>query len=116
MPAGDGQDCVSVYLTAPDRETALALADALVGERLAACVNVVPGVTSVYRWEGRLTRGDELVLFAKTRRARVGALLERVVALHPDEVPCAVVLPLVDGHGPYLHWVGEQVGEEPPAG
>lgn len=96
---------VSVYCTVPDQACAERLATALLEERLAACVNVLPGVRSHYRWEGSLQRDDELVLLAKTRAALGRRVCERLAELHPHEVPCAVVLPVADGLPAYLEWV-----------
>lgn len=102
---------VSVYATAASLEDAERLADALVEERLVACVNILPGMRSVYRWEGRLEHDDEVVLLAKTRRELAEAVCERVAALHTYDVPCCVVLPLVAGWPAYLDWIDEQTRE-----
>lgn len=93
-----------VLLTAPDREVAENLANALVEERLAACVNLVGGVTSIYRWEGSTVRAEEVVLIAKTGEDRVEALIARVAELHPYDVPEALALPVTHGHRPYIEW------------
>ena len=92
------------------REEAERIAQALVDERLAACVNVVPGVLSVYRWKGAVQRGDELLLVIKTRGDAVERLRARLVALHSYELPEVVVLPIAGGHPPYLDWIAEGVG------
>lgn len=86
------------------------LARALVEGRLAACVNVVPGVVSTYRWKGAVERDEEQLLVVKTRADRVDALREALVTLHPYELPELVVLPVEAGHAPYLAWVRESVG------
>lgn len=86
------------------------VARALVERRLAACVNVVPGVVSTYRWKGEVERDDEHLLVVKTRADRVEALREALVTLHPYELPELVVLPVEAGHAPYLDWVRESVG------
>lgn len=86
------------------------VARALVERRLAACVNVVPGVVSTYRWKGEVERDDEHLLVVKTRADRVAALREALVTLHPYELPELVVLPVEAGHAPYLDWVRESVG------
>lgn len=98
-----------VFITAGSAEEADRLAEALVQERLAACVNIVPGLTSVYRWEGALQRDQEWLLIAKTRRERFAALVERVQALHSYQVPEVIALPLVVGHAPYLAWLDEEL-------
>lgn len=87
------------------------LADALVGERLAACVTLLPGVQSVYRWEGRVERAEEVQLLVKTTRARFPALRERLVELHPYDVPELLALEAVDGLPAYLDWVTREAVE-----
>ena len=87
------------------------LADALVGERLAACVTLLPGAQSVYRWEGRVERAEEVQLLVKTTRARFPALRERLVELHPYDVPELLALEAVDGLPAYLDWVTREAVE-----
>lgn len=86
------------------------IARALVERRLAACVNVVAGVVSIYRWKDGVERDEERLLVVKTRADRVEPLREALVALHPYELPELVVLPVEAGHAPYLAWVRESVG------
>lgn len=95
----------SVYITAPDRETALAIARTVVDERLAACANILGPVTSVYWWDGKLNEEGEVALIAKTTQDRLAALIARVKAIHPYEVPCVVAWPIAAGHQPYLDWI-----------
>jgi len=90
----------------PDAER---IARALVEERLAACVNVVPGVVSIYRWKGKVEQEAELLLVIKTLAPRVEALKARLLELHPYELPEVVVLPIGGGHAPYLAWIEDQV-------
>jgi periplasmic divalent cation tolerance protein len=99
------EDKLVVLCTVPDAETAARLARAVVDERLAACVSVVPGLRSIYRWKGEICDDAEVLLVAKTRRAAFEALRARLVALHPYEVPEVVALPIVAGHHPYLAWL-----------
>ena len=96
-----------VLVTAPPRR-APALARALVRRRLAACVNLVPGVRSVYRWKGRVEEARETLLVAKTSAARVPALLAAIAELHPYEVPEGIALPVVAGLAPYLRWIADE--------
>jgi periplasmic divalent cation tolerance protein len=91
-------------------EDAERIARALVERRVAACVNVVPGVTSFYRWKGEIARDGEWLLVMKTTAARFEALREAVVELHPYDVPEVVALPIERGHGPYLDWIEQSVG------
>ena len=97
-----------VLLTAPDAATAETLARTLVEERLAACVNVVPGVRSVYRWQGRVEEAVELLLVAKTRADRGAALAARVRELHPYALPEVLELPVLGGSEAYLGRVREE--------
>ena len=84
------------------------LARALVEERLAACVNVLPGLRSVYRWQGAIQREDEVLLLIKTTRAQVEPLTARVASLHPHELPELVAVEVAGGLAAYLDWVEEQ--------
>lgn len=86
------------------------LALALVERRLAACVSVVPGLVSTYRWKGEVCRDEERLLVIKTRTDAVDALREALVAMHPYELPELVVLSVAAGHPAYLEWVGASVG------
>jgi periplasmic divalent cation tolerance protein len=83
------------------------IARALVERGLAACVNVVPGLISTYRWKGAVQREGELLLVIKTRAERFEALREALLALHPYEVPELIALPIEAGHAPYLAWLDE---------
>ena len=98
---------VVVLTTLPADTDGQALAAALVDERLAACVNLLPAMESVYRWEGRVEHETERQLVIKTSRDRVVALWDRVRELHPYEIPEFLVLSIVDGNEAYLRWVGE---------
>lgn len=90
-------------------EDAERLARALVERRLAACVNVVPGVVSHYRWKGELVRDEERLLVIKTRAERLEALLAALVELHPYELPELVALEIKGGNEPYLEWLDDGV-------
>ena len=101
-----GMKTYVVLITAPnDPETAKRLARTLVEERLAACVNLVPGLTSVYRWKGEVVEDAEVLLIAKTTEDRLPELMTRVPELHPYEVPEVLALEVGAGHPPYLEWV-----------
>jgi periplasmic divalent cation tolerance protein len=100
-------DYVLVLTTLPIDVDAAAFAHALVEARLAACVNLLPEMESIYRWEGAIERERERQIVMKTSRLRVDALWERVRELHPYGVPEFVVLPIVDGNDAYLQWLGD---------
>lgn len=110
-PADVGRALV-VLVTAPSSEAALALGRVLVDERLAACVNVVPGVTSIYTWQGQREETAEALLLIKTDAAGYPALERRVVELHPYSVPEVLALPVETGARAYLQWVHESVAVE----
>lgn len=102
-----------VYITAPDREKALALGRRLVEERLAACANVWDGMTSVYRWQGAIEEAREAVLIIKTRSELVDAVTARVRELHEYDCPCVAAWPIAAGNPPYLQWIeGETAAGE----
>lgn len=91
--------------TCPDQATAERLAGLLVAEHLAACVNIVPGLRSVYEWQGRIETDAELLLVIKTDGTRFPALCERLAQEHPHEVPEILRLPIADGLPAYLDWM-----------
>lgn len=99
--------CVVVMSTLPADADASALARVLVEERLAACVNLLPPMESVFRWDGKVDRETERQLLIKTTRDRVAALWERIRELHPYDVPEFIVLPIVDGNAAYLKWIAD---------
>lgn len=103
---------IVVLCTCPDRETARRLAFDLVEGGLAACVNLVPGLTSIYRWEGRTEESEECLMIAKTSTAGFERLRDRVVDLHPYELPEIVAVPVTDGLPEYLDWVTESTAGE----
>ena len=94
-----------VLTTAPDAEAGAVIARALVEERLAACVNVIPGVRSIYRWEDEVQDDSEVMLIIKSRADRCEALAARIKALHSYDVPEVLVLPAVGGSARYLAWI-----------
>ncbi|RMG29086.1 MAG: divalent-cation tolerance protein CutA [Gammaproteobacteria bacterium] len=94
-----------VFCTVPDRATAERLARLLVEESLAACVNIVDGLTSVYRWRGRIETDRELLLLAKTRAECLERLTARVRSAHPYELPEIIAVPVTSGLAEYLAWI-----------
>jgi len=107
-------DALVVLVTVPDAGAAAELARALVEARLVACGNVVPGLRSIYRWEGRVHDEPEALLLLKTTRAGFEALREAVLRLHPYQVPEVIALPVEAGSAPWLAWLMAQVGEAGP--
>lgn len=96
-------------VTAPSAAAAERLVRALVDERLVACGNIVPGLTSIYRWEGAVESEAEVLVVLKTTAAAVPRLLGRVVELHPYDVPEVLLLDVAAGYGPYMAWMRENV-------
>ncbi|MBK1661647.1 divalent-cation tolerance protein CutA [Paracraurococcus ruber] len=102
-------DVLWVYATASDAEEARTIARALVREHLAACVNILPAHTAIFRWEGTLQETEEVGFVAKTTAARFDALCARIRALHSYETPAIVALPITQGDPEFLTWVRLQV-------
>lgn len=100
------------FCACPDEDTAARIADALVGERLAACVNWMPGLRSVYRWQGAIESAHEVLLLAKTTDAREPALRTRIAALHPYEVPEVIALRIDGGLPAYLDWIARETAQD----
>ena len=94
-----------VYITCKDRLQALEIGRAVVADRLAACANVLDGMTSLYHWEGKLVEDNECVLILKSQEKHFQALSARVKALHSYAIPCILSLPLEDGNADYLRWL-----------
>jgi periplasmic divalent cation tolerance protein len=98
-------EAIVVLVTTPTPERAAEIARALVEEKLAACGNVLPAVRSIYRWEGKVQDDQEALLVLKSTRDRFGALRDRVLALHPYQVPEVIALPVEAGSAAYLAWI-----------
>lgn len=98
-------EIVLIYSTWPDAATATAAARALVEMRIAACANILPATTSVYRWQDRIETGSEVAMLIKTRAICADDAIAAARALHPYEVPAFVTLAARGGHGPYLDWI-----------
>ena len=103
-------DAIIVLTNLPDREAAVKLANALVANKLAACVNVLAECTSVYRWKGTIEKAHEVPVLIKTRAARYAEVEAAIRALHPYELPEIIAVPIVRGCGAYLRWVADETG------
>jgi len=100
---------VLVYITCGSEENARHIATTLVEEKLAACVSIMPGIESVYRWEGKLESAPEFLLMIKTRREMLTPLRERVCKLHQYELPEIITVPIDGGLEAYLEWITQAV-------
>src|SRR5215207_9080270 len=101
---------ILVYTTFPDEATALAIGEQLVTEKLAACVNVIPGMKSVYAWQGAVERGDEVVGIVKTRAGLRDAVREALKARHPYATPIVLFIPIAGGDAGTLKWLMSETG------
>ncbi|XP_004501622.1 protein CutA, chloroplastic [Cicer arietinum] len=102
---------IVVYVTVPNKEAGKKLAESIVSEKLAACVNRVPGIESVYQWEGKIQTDSEELLIIKTRQSLLEALTEHVKANHEYDVPEVISLPITGGNLKYLEWLKESTRE-----
>lgn len=108
--SSDPSDLRVGYITCGDLSEAERIGRALVGERLVACVNLLPGLRSMFWWQGRIEETPEIILIAKTSAANMDAVVARVRSLHRYTTPCVVFLPVVGGNAPFLDWLrGEMV-------
>ena len=103
------QKLLLVLCTVPDRGSAEHIAAALVEERLAACVNIIPGIASVYRWKGAIEKDEELLLLIKTSQGRYQSLEQRIRTLHPYELPEIIAVPIQTGQQDYLQWIKDSL-------
>ena len=104
----ENDNAVLVYTTFPNAEAAEEVGAALVDAGLAACVNILPGMTSIYIWDGARQRDAEAVMIVKTRRALAGRAMEEIRQRHPYETPALVILPVEGGSADYLAWIAAQ--------
>ena len=100
-------DAIVVFMTAANGEEATRLAEMLVGAHLAACVQILPEMESVYRWQGKIERQSEVLLIAKTTREKFDDLEREVRALHSYDTPEIVAVPIVTASAPYLEWLSK---------
>ena len=101
---------IIAFVTAASEEEAARIGQAIVGEKLAACVNIIRSIRSIYRWKGRIEDGQEVLLIIKTKEILFENLKKRVKELHSYSVPEIIALPLVGGDEQYLNWLGEETG------
>ena len=102
---GNSTEAIVVLMTAADKDEAGRIAEMLVDARLAACVQILPEIKSVYRWKGEVQREQETLLLAKTTRSRFAELEDRVRAMHSYETPEIIALPVTGASEPYLKWL-----------
>lgn len=97
-----------IYITAKNKDEARRIGGELVKERLAACVNILDNMNSMYWWEGKVQDDNETVLIAKTRESLVKELIAKVKSLHSYSCPCIISLPILDGNKEYLTWLEKE--------
>lgn len=102
------EEFVVIAVTVPDETEGRRIAKVLVEERLVACVNIIPGITSIYHWKGEICEDGEALLWIKTREALIPSLQERILQLHPYEVPEIISLAISGGSKDYLSWILEE--------
>ncbi|MGH1418182.1 MAG: divalent-cation tolerance protein CutA [Hyphomicrobiaceae bacterium] len=105
MIENDADKPVVIYATFPSLEHAEKVADQLIKAELAACVNILPGMISIYGWKGSQQRDQEVVFLAKTRMQQANAVKEAIVEAHSYDVPAVIYLDISGGHAPYLEWI-----------
>jgi periplasmic divalent cation tolerance protein len=106
---GEVMEINMIYITTGSKDEARMIGKTLVSNRLAACVNIIENMNSIYMWDGKLQDDKETILIAKTTKARVPDLIEKVNALHSYDCPCIVSLPVADGNPAFLKWVSDEV-------
>ena len=102
-----------VYVTTADAEEARKIGRQLVEEQLAACANILPGATSIFRWQGKVEEAAEAMMVLKTTEQKLERLIERAKALHSYDCPCIEALPVVEGNRDFLEWVVRETGGDP---
>lgn len=101
---------IIVFITSPNEKESAGIAHTLVGERLAACVNIIQPVRSIYRWQGRIEDEQEVLMIVKTKKTLFEPLQARVKELHSYSVPEIISFPLTEGNEAYLNWLGQETG------
>jgi len=103
---------IVVFITVPSREVGETISHALVNNQLAACVNIVPGISSIYQWKGSIESDKELLLVAKSRTPLLDKIIAAVKQHHPYEVPEVIALPIIAGSDDYMAWIDESTSEK----
>jgi periplasmic divalent cation tolerance protein len=105
-------DGLLVITTLPNADAAAELAKNVVGERLAACANLIPALRSIYKWQGKVQDENEVLILFKTRQEHYENLKSRILELHPYEVPEVLAIPVERGYAAYLDWLANETGQE----
>ncbi|MBT3534431.1 MAG: divalent-cation tolerance protein CutA [Rhodospirillaceae bacterium] len=101
---------ILLYMTCANVEEAKTIARTLVEERLIACANILGPMTSVYRWEGEVAEDEEIAVLLKTHRDKTASVTKRIKAMHSNDLPCVIGLPIQDGNPEFLTWLTDEVG------
>jgi periplasmic divalent cation tolerance protein len=102
---------ILIYVTVPTLDLARRVGASVVASRLAACVNILPVMHSIYRWQGKIESADEVAMLIKTRASLADALMAHILTLHPYETPAMLTLPITGGHPPFLDWIMGETGD-----
>lgn len=100
---------VLVYTTAENENEAGRIGQILIEKKLAACVNIIPGMKSIYRWKGEIENGDECIMLVKTLERNVNRITEVIKDMHSYELPCILVIPIIDGLKEYLDYIRSEI-------
>ena len=101
-----------IYCTVPDFETAQKISRSLVDKKYAACCNILPNITSVYRWQGKIESDSELLIMIKSGTGRYAEIEKEILRLHPYDVPEIIAAPVVEGNSSYLKWIKESIKDD----
>lgn len=104
----DSKDFIFVYITTKDLDEAKRIGQTLIKEKLAACVNILPEMQSIYWWQGKIEKSNEAVLIVKTKASLYNKASAKIKNLHSYSCPCILALPIVDGNAEYLRWINKQ--------
>ncbi len=105
MKEKKSSEIVFVYTTTENENEAKRIGRKLIQEKLVACVNIIPGMESIYRWKGNIEEGNECVVLAKTRKCNVDTVIDTIKNMHSYELPCILVIPVIQGLEEYLGYI-----------